>query len=209
LAQECGALLQDFFMQRRSTSGSTKWPLRDDALRTPERCFEGLPEMPGNSCYVNDLTSLMGLRMHYLTLGFRDAPIVYLCVHGIAGWSFEWRGFMSTRTSHECVIAVDLIGFGKSDKPKKASFHSVSWHVQVLLELLERLNLKDVILVQPMPQTTNQSITEDALGHALMSRASHCIAKRQCVVLSALSDPVLEAPFPDAGHRAAQRTFKT
>ena len=45
------------------------------------------------------------------------------------------------------VVAPDLIGFGKSDKPKKDSFHTFSWHRQVLLEFIERLDLKNVVLV--------------------------------------------------------------
>ena len=40
------------------------------------------------------------------------------------------------------VVAPDLIGFGKSDKPKKDGFHTFTWHRQVLLELVERLDLQ-------------------------------------------------------------------
>jgi tRNA(adenine34) deaminase len=40
-----------------------------------------------------------------------------------------------------------MIGFGKSDKPKKDSAHTFSWHRQVLLEFVERLDLEDVVLV--------------------------------------------------------------
>jgi len=45
------------------------------------------------------------------------------------------------------VVAPDLIGFGKSDKPKKDSFHSFTRHRQILLELVEHLDLKNVVLV--------------------------------------------------------------
>ena len=45
------------------------------------------------------------------------------------------------------VVAPDLIGFGKSDKPKKEGAHAFSWHRQVLLELVERLDLHNVVLV--------------------------------------------------------------
>jgi len=45
------------------------------------------------------------------------------------------------------VVAPDLIGFGKSDKPKKDSFHTFSGHRQVLLEFIERLDLRNVVLV--------------------------------------------------------------
>jgi tRNA(adenine34) deaminase len=45
------------------------------------------------------------------------------------------------------VVAPDLPGFGKSDKPKKDASHSFSWHRQVLLEFVERLDLRNVVLV--------------------------------------------------------------
>ena len=45
------------------------------------------------------------------------------------------------------VVAPDLIGFGKSDKPKKDAVHQFEWHRQVLLELIERLDLRHVVLV--------------------------------------------------------------
>jgi tRNA(adenine34) deaminase len=45
------------------------------------------------------------------------------------------------------VVAPDLPGFGKSDKPKKDAAHSFSWHRQVLLELVQRLDLRNVVLV--------------------------------------------------------------
>jgi pimeloyl-ACP methyl ester carboxylesterase len=45
------------------------------------------------------------------------------------------------------VVAPDLPGFGKSDKPKKDTAHSFSWHRQVLLELVQRLDLRHVVLV--------------------------------------------------------------
>ena len=44
-------------------------------------------------------------------------------------------------------MAPDLIGFGKSDKLKKDGAHTFSWHRQVLLEFVERLDLKDIALV--------------------------------------------------------------
>jgi tRNA(adenine34) deaminase len=45
------------------------------------------------------------------------------------------------------VVAPDLIGFGRSDKPKKEDAHRFAWHRQVLLEFVERLDLRDVVLV--------------------------------------------------------------
>jgi tRNA(adenine34) deaminase len=145
LAAACGALLTTFFKERRVTPAH---PLRDDALRTPEDCFASLPGYPWAPHYLNDLPSLAGLRLHYLDEGPADAPVTWLCLHGNPAWSYLYRKMIPVFAAQgDRVVAPDLIGFGKSDKPKKDSFHSFSWHRQVLLEFIERLDLKNVVLV--------------------------------------------------------------
>ncbi len=150
LAGECGAVLQDFFQQRRSEQRQeTKLnhPLRDDALRTPDSAFADLPDYPWVPRYISDLPSLAGLRMHYLDEGPREG-LTWLCLHGNPAWSYLYRKMIPVflAAGHR-VVAPDLIGFGKSDKPKKDSFHSFTGHRQNLLELVERLDLKNIILV--------------------------------------------------------------
>lgn len=145
---ECGALLVDFFQGRRQEARAMNHPLRDDALRTPEERFEALPDYPWRPRYSNDLPSLAGLRMHYLDEGGAAAPLTWLCLHGNPAWSYLYRKMIPVflAAGHR-VVAPDLIGFGKSDKPKKDSTHSFSWHRQVLLELVEQLDLRRVVLV--------------------------------------------------------------
>ena len=148
LAHECSVLLQDFFKQKREETRMNSSPVRDDAVRTPDARFDQLPDYPWPAHYVSDLPSLGGLRMHYLDLGLRDAPLTYLCLHGNPAWSYLYRKMIPVFLSAGSrVVAPDLIGFGKSDKPKKDAFHQFSWHRQVLLELVERLDLKNVVLV--------------------------------------------------------------
>ncbi|MBE0588301.1 MAG: alpha/beta fold hydrolase, partial [Hydrogenophaga sp.] len=123
-------------------------PLREDALRTLDARFAGLPDYPWTPNYVSDLPSLNGLRLHYLDLGASDAPTTWLCLHGNPAWSYLYRKMIPVfAASGARVVAPDLIGFGKSDKPKKEGAHSFSWHRQVLLELVERLDLHNVVLV--------------------------------------------------------------
>ncbi len=145
LAAECGAMLSGFFSRRRE---SAPYPLRDDALRTPDQRFVDLPGYPWAPRYVADLPSLAGLRLHYLDEGPERAPRTALCLHGNPAWSYLYRemipGFLAAGWR---VVAPDLIGFGRSDKPKKESFHCFSWHRQVLLDLVERLDLRDIVLV--------------------------------------------------------------
>lgn len=151
LADECGALLKDFFRTRREEQQMSSAPLREDALRTPEDRFADLPGYPWPPHYVSDLPSLAGLRMHYLDEGGKaaDAPqLTYLCLHGNPAWSYLYRKMIPVflAAGHR-VVAPDLIGFGKSDKPKRDAAHSFGWQRQTLLELVERLDLRHIVLV--------------------------------------------------------------
>ena len=147
LAEDCTRLLQDFFQGRRALQRSLSQPVREDAVRTPEARFAGLPDYPWAPNYLSDLPALGGLRLHYLDEGPRDAPLTWLCLHGKPGWSYLYRKMMPVflAAGHR-VIAPDLIGFGKSDKPKKEEAHRFSWHRQVLLEFVERLDLRRIVL---------------------------------------------------------------
>jgi len=143
-AEESSQLLQNFFKARRMNPD----PLREDALRTPESAFTDLPGYPWAPHYVYDLPSIDGLRMHYLDEGPRDAPTTWLCLHGNPSWSYVYRKMIPTFLREGArVVAPDLIGFGKSDKPKKDSFHQFETHRQSLIDFIERLNLQRIILV--------------------------------------------------------------
>ncbi len=155
LAGECGDLLQAFFRRRRADKREESrlaHPLRDDALRTPDAAFDGLPGYPWQPRYVSDLPALGGLRLHYLDEGggreAGEGGLTYLCLHGNPAWSYLYRKMMPVllEAGHR-VVAPDLVGFGKSDKPKKDGFHSFSAHRQILLELVERLDLRNIVLV--------------------------------------------------------------
>jgi tRNA(adenine34) deaminase len=154
LAAECGALLAEFFQSRRQEARMNQDPLRDDALRTASERFEGLPGYPWRPNYLLDLPSLGGWRLHYLDEGpvesgvGQGAPITWLCLHGNPAWSYLYRKMIPVfLAAGDRIVVPDLIGFGKSDKPKRDDVHSFSWHRQVLLEFIERLDLRNVVLV--------------------------------------------------------------
>ncbi len=147
LAETCSAVLQDFFQGRREVQRRLSQPVREDAVRTPDARFANLPDYPWAPNYLSDLPALQGLRLHYLDEGPRDAPLTWLCLHGNPSWSYLYRKMIPVflAAGHR-VVAPDLIGFGKSDKPKKEGAHSFGWHRQVLLEFIERLDLQCVVL---------------------------------------------------------------
>ena len=90
------------------------------ALRTPEDRFAGLPGYDFEPHYVD----IDGLRMHYVDEGPADADPVLL-LHGEPSWSYLYRKMIPplAAAGHR-VIAPDLIGFGKSDKPTSQSDYS-------------------------------------------------------------------------------------
>jgi tRNA(adenine34) deaminase len=157
LAYEAASMLQRFFQNKREVSkqeAKLKHPLRRDALRTPNTAFENLPDYPWQPHYVSNLPALDGLRLHYLDEGEAEVAIdafsqtTYLCLHGNPAWSYLYRKMIPIfLESGARMVAPDLIGFGKSDKPKKESFHTFTWHRQVLIELIERLDLQNIVLV--------------------------------------------------------------
>ena len=217
LAADSTALLQKFFRQRRAENrqaAKLRHSLRDDALRTPDSAFKGLPDYPWQPHYFSDLPVLAGLRLHYLdegkTLTAVPAQLTYLCLHSPLVWSYVYRKIIPVflQAGHR-VVAPDLLGFGKSDKPKKDSFHSVEAHRQILLAFVERLDLHNVVLV-----VQNEAAL---LGSILLQLAPHRF--RGLLDMSTLpgvdiaAQPstaervAYEAPFPDSGHRAALRAF--
>jgi tRNA(adenine34) deaminase len=117
-------------------------------VRTPDDAFAGLPGYPWTARYIDSLPGLAGLRMHYLDEGPHDAPVTWLCLHGNPAWSYLYRHMVPVflAAGHR-VVAPDMIGFGKSDKPLQEVQHSFSWHRNLLLELIEHLDLRQTNLV--------------------------------------------------------------
>lgn len=115
-----------------------------DHLRTPDERFADLPDYPFAPHYA---TVKVGLRMHYLDEQPTAATTV-VCLHGEPSWSYLYRKMIPYLTAAGFrVIAPDLIGFGRSDKPVAEADHSYARHVAWLRELLfEHLGLKNVHL---------------------------------------------------------------
>ncbi|MDO6441225.1 MULTISPECIES: haloalkane dehalogenase [unclassified Marinobacter] len=113
-------------------------------LRTDEDRFSGLPDYPFLPHYL-DVES--GLRMHYVDEGPAAASPV-LMLHGEPSWSYLYRHMIPlvAEAGHR-VLAPDLIGFGKSDKPASIDDYSYDRHMTWLTHWLEALDLKNITLV--------------------------------------------------------------
>ncbi len=111
-------------------------------LRTPDERFDNLPGYDFEPNYVD----VDGLRMHYVDEGPRDGAVVLL-LHGEPSWSYLYRHMIPPLAKAGLrVIAPDLIGFGKSDKPVRKCDYSYAIHVDWMRHFIESLNLSDVTL---------------------------------------------------------------
>ena len=111
-----------------------------ESIRTPESRFANIPDYPFSPNY----TELSGYRVHYVDEGPRDAPVVLL-LHGQPSWSYLYRHMIPPLAAAGYrVVAPDLVGFGKSDKPLEQSDHSYQMHIDLMTDLVRRLDLKRI-----------------------------------------------------------------
>lgn len=198
LDAECGELLRAFFRERRDAARQAAEPLRDDALRTPAERFDALADFAFTPHYVCDLPSLQGWRLAYLDEGPRAAPWAFVCLHGFGEWSYLFRHLAAVPGIR--VLAPDLIGMGRSDKPKRETVHTLAWHQGVLLEWLDRL--------QPGPCVLLHSAAATELASLLAAAAPGRFVR----VLAAPEGGeevggAWRTPFPDRGYEAALRAL--
>ncbi len=116
-------------------------------LRTPDTAFATLADYAFAPNYA-DIVDADGtaLRLHYIDEGPRDAAPILL-MHGEPSWSYLYRHFIPTLATHgHRVIAPDLIGFGKSDKPAARTDYSYERHVAWMSAWLKQLDLTDITL---------------------------------------------------------------
>ena len=116
------------------------YEIKNGVLRTPDERFQNLKDYP----YEPNYMMIDGLRIHYLDEGPKDADPIFL-LHGEPAWSYLFRKMIPTLTAQgHRVIVPDCVGFGKSDKFISKYDYSYKHHVEVMKELVQKLNLKNV-----------------------------------------------------------------
>ncbi len=114
-----------------------------DFLRTPDERFADLPDFPFAPHYVD----VDGLRMHYLDEGPPDGEVVLL-LHGEPSWSYLYRRMIPVLTRAGLrAVAIDLVGFGRSDKPTRREDYTYQAHVDWTWAAIEAIGLTDITLV--------------------------------------------------------------
>ncbi len=120
-----------------------------ETLRTPDDRFTDLPDFPFEPKYVEvDAGDGSGpVRLAYIDEGPSDGRVV-LMMHGEPSWSFLYRFMIPpvVAAGHR-VIAPDLIGFGRSDKPTSTDDYTYARHVAWIASFLDEVDLHDITLV--------------------------------------------------------------
>lgn len=117
-------------------------------LRTPDTRFENLPgfDFEPHYLFVDDAV-LGSVRVHYLDEGPADGPVI-LCMHGEPSWCYLYRKMVPVFVAAGYrVLAPDLVGFGRSDKPVRAESFSYTAHVSWMADWLTSLDLYNITLV--------------------------------------------------------------
>jgi haloalkane dehalogenase len=116
-----------------------------EALRTPDERFENLKDFPYQPNYVEVADGEGGLlRIHYVDAGDRGADPVLL-MHGEPSWSYLYREMIPILVeAGNRVIAPDLVGFGRSDKPSRRSDYTFQRHVDWMQAWLDEMDLKRI-----------------------------------------------------------------
>jgi len=117
-------------------------------LRTPDAAFAAITDFPFAPRYaeITDAQDGTALRVHYVDEGPRDAPVV-LMMHGEPSWSYLYRHMIGpVAQAGFRVLAPDLIGFGRSDKPAAKSDYSYARHVAWMRSWIEQLDLRNITL---------------------------------------------------------------
>lgn len=109
-------------------------------IRTPDECFDNLPDFPFMSRFVE----INGLRVHYVDEGKGE---IILCLHGEPTWSFLYRKMIPILSVKHRVIAMDFIGFGRSDKFTKQELYTFQMHRDTLIGFIDSLSLDQITLV--------------------------------------------------------------
>jgi haloalkane dehalogenase len=117
-------------------------------LTTPEHYFKQIADFPYAPKFLQVDDNEGGLlKLHYIDEGPKDANIV-LMLHGEPSWAYLYRKMIDpiVAAGHR-VIAPDLIGFGKSDKPTERSDYTYQRHIDWVRQVIIQLNITDITLV--------------------------------------------------------------
>ncbi len=149
-------------------------------LRTPDERFHDLPGFPYSPHYLES----DGVRVHYIEQGQGDA---LLCLHGEPSWSYLYRKLIPPLAARHRVLAMDFIGFGRSDKFPDQVDYSFRLHCDTLAHFINRLDLQNLTV-----------IVHDWGGLIGLTVASQMPERIGRLVIMNTGLPIGEEPMPEA-----------
>ena len=116
-----------------------------EVLRTPDSCFENIKNYPYKPIYTNiETKDGTTLRIHHIDEGPKEGPIL-LAMHGQPVWSYLYTKMIPFLTAAGIrVIAPDLPGYGKSDKPAAREDYSYQNQVDWMVNWLDKNNFRNL-----------------------------------------------------------------
>ncbi|KIX92081.1 uncharacterized protein Z520_12235 [Fonsecaea multimorphosa CBS 102226] len=220
-------------------------------VRTPESRFQNLPDFQYEPKYLQ----FGGLRMAYVDEWSCGSPRdpqteteveTFLLLHGEPTWSFLYRKMIPVFLHHTTrsnisrprrVIAPDLFGFGRSDKPTREEDYTFNFHRASLVNFIQTLDLKNITLVvqdwggllgltlpiadparfkRAIVMNTMLATGEKATPGFVAWRAwtnknpdmaVGALLGRSCPQLNAAEKAAYDAPFPNRESKAGVRRF--
>lgn len=95
--------------------------------------------------YESQFVEIDGNHIHFVESGdLSGDPILF--IHGAPTWSYLWRNVMPYVENRGRCISMDLLGFGKSDKPVDHEYGYFN-HVEIVRKFIEKLDLKNITFV--------------------------------------------------------------
>ncbi len=184
--------------------------------------FEGYP-------FQERWVHLDGLAIHYVDEGYGGRPV--LMVHGNPAWSYMWRRLIPAVSARHRALALDLMGFGKSDKPHPG-LHDFSHHARIVTGFIQSLGLRNLVIVAhdwgaPFAMQyvvrnqqniaglilLNTFLTTDyRLPPLVASKITPAVIRDSSIHPGEISEAVMEAywaPFPDDESKKVYQSFAT
>jgi len=113
-----------------------------EAIQTPDERFADLVDYPFSPNYAE----IDGYRIHYVDEGPKDGELILL-LHGQPSWSYLYRHMIPPLVAEGYrVVAPDLVGFGKSDKPLKQDDHNYQMHVDLMTSFVREIGVENATL---------------------------------------------------------------
>jgi len=109
-------------------------------VRTPDEHFSRLPDFSFTPHYID----VNGLRIHYVDEGKGETM---LCLHGEPSWSFLYRKMITPMSEKHRVIAMDFVGFGRSDKFVEREAYTFNMHLDTLMGFIKAMDLEQITVV--------------------------------------------------------------